>query len=128
MVEDDVRTFALADTSIAADIGERFYIKHVPDEPSYPFVLLRPIDDDQKYTFTGTGGHILLYQLDVYAENQSDCETLAELIMTRFAGHSGTIGSSTVGYCFATNKFGEWSPDERKYRRMLELKVGTNDR
>jgi len=128
MVENSIRTFALQDAAIVAEIGARFYVKKVPDNAEHPFVLLRSIDDDQLYTMTDFSGHIGLFQLDVFDISQSACEALAESLFSRFAGYSGVMGEVTVGYSFAEKKMGEWSPDDRHFRRVLEIRIASNDR
>ena len=128
MVEDSIRSFALDEADIVAEIGARFYIDHVPDNADLPFVKLSLVDDDQLYSHDGESGHIPLYQMEVYAEAKSECNALSVLLFARFVGHSGVMGDVTVGYIFPRIVRGEFAPDSRNYRRILELRIGTNDR
>lgn len=128
MVEDSIIAFAIADAPILAEIDNRFYSDKVPDKSAHPFAKLSQVDDDQLHSHDGDSGHIGLWQIEIYDTSKEDCNDLAELFFTRFDSHSGAMGDVTVGYVFATNKFGEWSPDGRHFRRVLELRIGTNDR
>ena len=130
MVEDSVRIWALQDEAIKAEIGERFYCDKVPDGVGdiYPFVKYSQIDDDQKQSYSGSVGHIPFFQIDVYSDSKSGCNDLSELLFSRFDGHSGVMGDVTVGYTLIRNIRGKWSPDGRHFRRILELRIGTNER
>jgi len=126
-LEASVVSFALLDADVLSALGSRFYVDKVPDKPGKPFAKLSQVSPDQRYTQDGYAGRVVLLQLDVYDDDKARCNSTAESVKARFDGYRGMMGDIKVGRCWCKDVRGEWPPDARNFRRILELEIGTND-
>lgn len=125
--------YALQDDSIGSLMGTRIYLDKAPDNIINPttktklsFAILSEIDNAAKWTQDGRGPRDILFQIDLYHNDSVVIDTIADLFESRFDGFRGLMATVVVGRCFARRVNRNWSPANRRFRRVLELKVGTN--
>jgi len=126
-LEASVRAWALLDDSITADIGERWFVDFIPDEATYPLVKMSQITAPNRHSHQGNSGRVALLQCDIYAETKAACNATAQLIINRFDSYKGMIGDIKAGYVWAYDVRGEWVQSIRKFVRVVELEIATND-
>lgn len=118
--------YALQDAAISAAIGTKLYLDKVADDAEVPYGKLSEIDNAAKWTQDGRGPRDILFQIDLYHDDSVVVDTIADLFESRFDGFRGLMATVVVGRCFARRVNRNWSPANRRFRRVLELKVGTN--
>ncbi len=120
-----LRTFLLDDAAIAAAFVDRIAVDHIEDEAIYPFAIIKEVTDNLFYSHDGQGNGIWSGQIDVYDDEKIACDTNAALLKVVLSGYQGMMDTVKIGRCFVTNSRGEWSSDGRHFRRILEVKLGT---
>ena len=126
-LEASIRAFALADTDIAAAISTRWFVDFIPDDAVYPLVKMSQVANAPRYSHSGNSGRVVTFQADIYADDKAGANSTAESVLERFDAYKGVVGSVTAGYIWARDVRGEWSPETRKFRRIVEIEIGTND-
>lgn len=124
-LEGDLRTFLREDANILSAFGERVFIDFVPDDSTYPFALIRTVTSDPRYNQDGEGHELVMFQVDVYDDDKAGSVTNAGYIKSRLSGHKGVMGSSVAGRVFVRDVRGEYASEIRKFRRILEVEIGT---
>lgn len=129
--------YALQDdreTSIGDVFGTRLYLDKAPDKLVNPttkeklsFAILSEIDNAAKWTQKGRGPRDILFQWDIYHDDSVEVDTFADLIESRFDGFRGLMATVVIGRCFARRVNRNWASESRRFKRVLELKVGTNE-
>jgi hypothetical protein len=122
-IESNIRTFLLQDANVLSAFAARIYIDKVADGAAYPFAKLSTVTDSPSYTQDGEYGRQTIFQVDVYDDDKAGCNTNAGYIRAALSGYTGLLSDKTVGMCKITNEFGEWSPDARHFRRMMQVEV-----
>lgn len=96
-VSADLRTYALADGTIAGLISDRWHPGVLPENPTLPAVTYTVITAPKPMrSHTSEGPQQWRFQLDSWAETHAEAEELADAIDARFQSLSGAMGSSTV--------------------------------
>jgi hypothetical protein len=107
--------------------GNRITSKGIPDNQAYPCAYMFLVTGPRTYTHDKNVTRTITVQIDVFDDDQSRLDTSTELIRNALSGHSGQIGSMTAGYVFVNDGPGEWNAEDRNYRNILEVTIGTND-
>ena len=110
-VDENLKTFLQADSSIARKVGTRIHENHVPINPvtgeftsQVPFIYFAQegeIRDDCLDDTVGTLPTGWRFALEVVAQSIRDARTIAALVVARLHLATGTFGSGTiqVAYC-----------------------------
>ena len=120
-----LRSFLLAESAITTAFGDRIGVDRIEDGAVYPFAIIKEVTANQLYSHDGQGNGECLFQIDVYNDQKIACDTNAALIKTILSGYQGMMNDVKIGKSFVTNSRGEWATDGRHFRRILEVKLGT---
>lgn len=121
-IESNLRTLTLQNAAVVAQIGSRFHIDHIPDTATYPLVLAQIIADPFSRTHSGTIGGRALVQLDVYDNDQTNCNAAGDALIAWLDNYNGAMGNYNVTIQ-VKSRVGNWDVDSRLYRRLLEVEI-----
>jgi hypothetical protein len=119
--------------TITAAFSTRIYGNKIPDIPDgsvqvFPYARMREITTGNQYHHGGTSGRVVLVQVDVFDDDESGANTNSELIRSAFDGYKGMIGSTiNAGIVKSRRVSQEWMSEDRKFQRIIEISVSTND-
>jgi hypothetical protein len=99
-VDTDLRTFILADATVAGLIGSRCYQNTVPSiKTTLPWLWFRrsrtePLevlgDDEQD--------HVVMYDVECVSDDLSQAIELRDAVVSRLRNHQGAMGSATYNW------------------------------
>ena len=113
---------------VKAAFGNRITVEKIPDNQTYPCAVLWTVTAPRSYTYQGPAGRMPLIQIDVFDDDQAGADANSLLIENTLSGYRGMLGSDlNAGFVSVNRGPDMWNPDERNYRRILEVTVRTND-
>lgn len=115
------------DADVTAVFGHRITGDRIPDTTSYPCARLRLITSPLSYSHGGDHTRTALVQIDVYSDSESDVDTGKEVIRDSIDGYRGAMGNMDIGYCFINYGPGQYDETMRRYWRVLEARIATNE-
>lgn len=121
-IESNLRTLALQNAAVVAQIGSRFHIDHIPETATYPLVRAQIIADPFNRTHGGTFGGRALVQLDVFDDDPTNCNAAADALIAWLDNYNGGMGNNNVTIQ-VKSRVGNWEADSRLYRRLLEVEI-----
>ena len=113
--------------TVKAAFGNRITVEKVPDKQTYPCAVLWTVTAPRSYTHQGPAGRMPLIQIDVFDDDQTGADANSLLIENALSGYRGAIGDLNAGFVSVNRGPDMWNPEERNYRRILEVTVRTND-
>lgn len=102
--DDNLITFLLGDSSIAAKVGARVHFNHVPPDTNFPrihFIRTATERDGCLDDAAGSAPTRERFQLDIQARDERDTEDLRKLVEARLNCYRGTFGDTTAAAIFA---------------------------
>lgn len=121
-VDSNLRTLTLQNTAVVATIGQRYYVDHIPDGATYPCVRAQTVTEPFERTHGGSFGGRARVQLDVYDDDEINCNAAADALIGWLDNYKGGMGNYNVTIQLK-NKQGGWEVESRLFRRMLEIEV-----
>jgi hypothetical protein len=108
--------------------GNRITAEKVPNGQTYPYAVLWLVTAPRSYTHQGAAARTPIVQIDVFDDDQAGADANSLLIENALSGYRGMLGSDiNAGFVSVNRGPDMWNPDERNYRRILEVTVRTND-
>ena len=95
-LEDALRTRLLADTAIAALIGERMYVLQAPQGVEVPYVVYLVVTTSPTYG-QGCISDETVIQYSVFAQSYGQARTIAKLIRASLENFGGAIEGVSIG-------------------------------
>lgn len=93
----DLRTFLLADTAIAAVVGDRVFEQVLPQGTAVPSIRIWIVDGkSQEHLEGGSGLAMDRVQVDCYASTPPAADSLSTLVRLRLQGHIGAMADTYV--------------------------------
>lgn len=117
----------MQNTTVTALFDHRITGDDVPDGQSYPYAYLWEVTSPQNYSHQGESGRVALVQCDVVSDTIIGADEAKRTIKTALDGYRGMMGEVSVGYCFVSTASVPKDPDQKAYRRILEITLATND-
>lgn len=114
MIEDALRTRLLADTAIAALIGERMYVTQAPQGVTAPYVVYLVVTENPIYGVGSVNDDVVI-QYSVFASTYAQTRTIAKAIRANLENAFGTIGGVSV----ALIKYSGLGANEREKESQL---------
>jgi hypothetical protein len=122
-IPSSVRAFLKSDATVLAAFGERIVVQYVPDGTAYPFAVIRTVSDPAFYTQDGESRRETIIQIDTFDDSLADAYTNAIKIRDALTGHSGTMGSHTVGGVFVREGQDQWMSDARHFKVFYQYVI-----
>lgn len=118
MLEADVRTFLLAQPTVTALIGTRFYPLRLPQGPTFPAVTYQTIFGTSLVTHQGAADYgRRRLQLDCWAQSYAVAVAIKEAIREALLDDPGLEGTRII------NDMDVPEPEPVIWRRMLEISI-----
>lgn len=101
--EANMRTFLLADASIAAAVATRVSYNHVPQDKDVPYIFFQQAGATDDIALGDSAGTPTRprYAVECWADRPADAIDLKNLVQARLHKHRGTFGDTTVKGIFA---------------------------
>jgi len=99
----------------------------VPDGQTYPYAYMWEVVSPQQYHFTGKSGRIVLIQCDIVDDDIARVDLAKRTIFNALSGYKGQMGEVKIGRCFVSEASVPKDADQKAYRRILEIEIGTNN-
>jgi hypothetical protein len=112
---------------VVTAFANRITADKIPDNQTYPHARVWVVTSPQGYHHQGESGRQPLVQIDVFDDDVAGADTYTELIRSALSGYRGMMGSLNAGAVFVNPVSGMWNEETRSYRRILEVRVLTND-
>jgi hypothetical protein len=120
-----LRTFLLADSSIAAAVGPRVHQAFVPEDTPTPCIY---------FTRAGTSDELCIgeigaapfrhtFSLECIGKDLDESQELAALIKTRCNGYYGSFADTTVKGIFVEDQSDDYEPQYGYHDASLSLEV-----
>jgi hypothetical protein len=121
----NIITFLMQKPTVTALFDHRITGKDVSDY-TYPYAYLWEPNSNRSYTHQGAGTREVLVQCDVVSDTVIGVDLAKRTLEDALTGYRGMMGEVMVGYCFVNTTDVPKDPDQRAYRNILEITVGTN--
>jgi hypothetical protein len=108
--------------------ANRITAERIPNGQAFPCAVLWMVTSPRSYTHQGAAGRVPMVQIDVFDDDQTGADANSLLIENALSGYRGMLGSEiNAGFVSVNRGPDMWNPEERNYRRILEVTVRTND-
>ena len=122
-IETALKALTLGNATIAAAIGQRYYIDRIPgDVTTYPLTRAQTVSDIPMDAHGSNVGGRALIQLDIYDDDKATCNTTTASVkgwLHRYQGAFGS-GSATIK---VSNTRSIAEPDTKLFRQVLEVSI-----
>jgi hypothetical protein len=129
MIESAIRYILINDATVKA-ITTRVYYDDIPQDPTYPLILITQISGHRDQVLRGPTGHAHpRYQVDAWTQKASgyghkcDARRLAAAIRVALDGYSGTVGDETIRSCVLYSERPQTEPELKAYRIMQDYMI-----
>jgi hypothetical protein len=128
-IRDDFKTYLLTKTGITDLVGvsgsDRVFPGFLPQGKALPAIVLLTVSDVPDHDMDGANGWtVARIQVDCYAATPGGADALAEQVRLACDGKSGTMGSSTVNWCFHDDAGDDPYPEpENEPRRRARVRA-----
>lgn len=105
-VSEDLRTFTMADSTVASLVGNMHEL-HVPQVESKPYIYFARIStEDERAMDSATGDDPFrhMFVVECWGETPEDADGIAVAVRNRLNNYRGTMGSQTVQGVFVNSQ------------------------
>ncbi len=131
-LESNLRTFLRSKSGVTTIFGAsavcRIYIDRKDEAitTTYPFAIIRTVQEAPDYAHDGALPDKGVYQIDVYSDSKATANSGTTAIRAELTGYKGSMSSVTAGSSFIVNTRGDYDPDSRVFRRSTDVQIGQN--
>jgi len=129
MIEQALKYILVNDATVKA-ITTRVYYDNIPQDPTYPLILITQISGHRDQVLRGPTGHAHpRYQVDAWTQKASGyghkytARRLADAIREALNGYSGTVEGRTIKSCLLDNERPKNEPELKAYRIMQDYMI-----
>ena len=120
----DLRAFLVADTDLAALVGQRVHHQAVPESSHLPAVVFWRVSTAPQNRLAGVSGvHRMRWQFGARANTALKAEEVADALVARLENHTGPTGSSEVQHILYEARFDGWDPQLESYADDVDVIV-----
>lgn len=122
MIEQDMRTYLLAQPSVTALIATRLYPIRLPQGVTLPAVTYQRITRTATVTHDGAAdlGRAGI-QIDCWADTYAGMVALAKAIRAALSGYRGSMGTNGATAARVVNEIDFSEPEPAMWRRVIEI-------
>lgn len=120
-----LRTFLLADASIAAVVGPRVHQAFVPEDTPLPCIYFTRAGtrDERALGEVGAAPFSHTFDVEALASTLADSQSLAGLVRTRINGYIGSFADTTVKGIFVEDQADDYEPTYGYHDASLSVEV-----
>jgi hypothetical protein len=112
VILDGLRTWMLAQASIAALVGTKVWTTEAPARSALPHILITKTGGDKYEAMDGTGGHGDLaeaeFDIECKATNPKAAETIANTVSAALKDYTGAMGDVTCAAAHEGDDFQDY--------------------
>lgn len=130
MIRAALRTWLLAQSSVADLIGDRFDLAKVPQvNATYPYVSYRRASGDYEHDLDGGAGLASpIFEIDVWSPKTTEVEAVGQAIRLALQGYRGLMGDVNVVGVELENEEDFFHPadvasDEGRHRTRFRYRI-----
>lgn len=125
MIEEALRTKVLSDSDVTDAIGQRLYIKKLPENPTYPAVTYSKISGPRHHDVDVAYPR---FQFDVWTDATTEdsykkARDVATKIRKALQRESGDWSGVRVIQAVFLNEMDDYEPDTKLYHYISEFKI-----
>lgn len=133
-IDENMRTFLLAQSSVHSAVNERVHQNHVPQEgppdPPYIYYAITGTADDAAIDDSAGGPTRYFFGVECWGTTVKESRDLATNVQAALNKHRGTFGDTTVKGVFAADAADDYEPrghsgDEGLHVSALAVEVVT---
>lgn len=110
-IEENLRTYVLGSTEVAAAIGSRMHQNTVHEGSELPFVWYARSTESIPRDLSGGGGITQTrFDLECVSDDLAEADSIGRAIRTRVDGYFGTMGDARCKGCFVEDKDDQYLP------------------
>jgi hypothetical protein len=121
----NIITFLMQNPTVTALFDHRITGDDVSDY-TYPYAYMWEPNSNRIYTHNGAGGREVLVQCDVVSDTIIGADVAKRTLEDALTGYRGMMGEIMIGKCEVNTASVPKDADQRSYRRILEITIGTN--
>lgn len=123
-IAEGLRTFLIADATVAGLVGTRIYPAILPQDPTYPAISYQYIAGASDISTDGpTGLANPTFQIDCWAPTYAAMDALFEAVRKRLNGYKGVAGGAAVQGVFLVRKRDLYDNDAKVHRRSADWSI-----
>lgn len=93
----DMVSLLTGEATISSLVSSRVYVGSVPQDATYPLILLTQMDTNEMNSFDVTSDlRAVTFDIDCKADRSVEADTLAAAVRAFIADYTGTAGSETI--------------------------------
>lgn len=105
-VDTDLRTFLLADATVAGLVSTRCFQNTIPSiKTTLPWLWFRRSRTDPLEVLSDDQDHIVAYDVECVSDDLSQAISLRDAVVSRLRNHQGTMGDATYNWVAADDKW-----------------------
>lgn len=118
----DLRTFLLADGTIAGLVATRIYPSILPQSPTLPAITYSTVSASRQNTMDGPDGlPSKRIQIDAWSSSFAQAAALSNAIRVRIDGYRGAMGGSTIKGVFADTERQLYDSEPKLHRMSSDF-------
>lgn len=127
-IDAGLRTFLLADATIAAAVAARIYPLQLPQNTTLPAVTYMTVTGGRETSNSGSSklAHTL-FQIDAWDATYSGALAVAELIRKRLDAYKGAAGTQTIRGAFLQGERSFYEDEPKQYRVSRDFMIWFDD-
>lgn len=124
MIESELRTHLLTESTITSLVGARIYPVLLPQAPTFPAMTYQRVSGSRVQSLTGPSGMAHpRFQIDCWAQTYDGAKELAAAVMTELDGYRGTMGDTRVGGVIVYGDRDIYEPDVEIFRVTIDITI-----
>ena len=129
MIESTLRTYILADNTIAGLISARYYSLRFPRTRTLPAIIYQKISGFREHDMDGSSIATPRIQFDCWAETYGGAKALADALRERLDSYTGAVGSpaDTVHFAYLLNETDFYDDTSESYRVSMDFEIAHNE-
>lgn len=112
-LDENLKAFLQADSSIAKLVGARISVNHVPEKPLIPFVWIGKASADDEICLddaAGSGPFRHFFDVEIYGQSIRQARQIEAAIYSRLHKYRGSFGDSTIQGAFLSKQADSYIP------------------
>lgn len=128
-IESDIIAYLKTDSPLMALVGNgdspitcRIYPLILPQNWTAPAITYQRISGPRLHDLSGPSGRAMpRIQFDIYGSSYSSVKAVADALRSAIDGHTGSMGSTDIGYVTIENDFDSYSDETEIWRVTMDF-------
>lgn len=123
-IEEDLRTFLVADPAITALVVGRIYPLKLPQDPTLPAIAYMRVSGFRGRVQDGPAGYARpTFQIDCWADSYLEAKNVADAVRQRLQAYKGTMGTTEVQSVRFLGDRDDFERDVENFRILMDFEI-----